>query len=278
MDARQVVRRRAVAEEAARAAGAVHLRYRDVALVREVKGEDRTNYSTRVDVEAHEAARAVILRAFPGEPVVGEEDEDAYQEASRLVDSGCWLVDPLDGTSEYVHGSPVFSAIVSFVAGREPLAAAVYFPVLDELFSAGAGQGASLNGVPIRVSSETDLGRALLTTAYRTPSPERARQFADGLARLLPHIEAFRLPGAPAVSACYVACGRFDVFARIGLPPAPSGARQGQPWETAAFVLLVREAGGAVAASDGGPADVLGINVYAASEALIRQVFAVLSE
>ena len=274
-------RRRRVAEAAARAAGAVHLRYRGERLTLEVKRDNPIDYATRADVESQAAARDAILGAFPGEAVIGEEGAGDRAEVERRAEAGCWLIDPLDGTMEYVHGSPVFSAIVSYVKGGETLAAAVYFPVLGELYSAGAGRGATLNEEPVRVSGQTELRSAIFSCAYRSSLPERARLFAAGLAKLLPHIEAFRLPGAPSVGACNVARGAFDLFAHTGVP-TPEQRRGGllpaQPWEAAAFVLLVQEAGGAVAAYNGGPPSVLGLNVYAASEALLRRFFAVLDE
>jgi fructose-1,6-bisphosphatase/inositol monophosphatase family enzyme len=132
--------------------------------------------------------------------------------------------------------------------------------------------GASLNGAAIHVSGATRLDSAICSTAYRGSDPRRAEAFAGRIAKLLPHIESLRLPGAPGVMACAVAAGRYDLFASFGqlLEGSPHGRPfAGQPWETAAFIVLVREAGGAVAALDGGPPDLLGYNTYAASRELI---------
>ena len=272
--------RREVAVEAAQAAAEVHQRYRGQNLDRDLH-DDPVDYATRVDFEAQDAVKAVVARRFPGENVIGEEDHDRYDEVAALVQSGCWFTDPLDGTADYVHGSPHFSAIVSYVEAGEPLACAVYFRALGELFSAARGQGALLNGEPIHVSGMKRLSGAILATTFRGSDPVRIRGFTQRVEKVLPHIEALRLPGAPGVMACAVACGRYDVFTMMGQAlEAPPAGRPffGQPWETAAFVVLVQEAGGAVAALRGGPPDVLGYNVFAASQPLIDELAAVMAE
>jgi myo-inositol-1(or 4)-monophosphatase len=272
--------RREVAIEAARAAAEVHLHYRGQQLERDVHVEERTDYATRVDFEAQDAVKAVVARRFPGEIVIGEEDHDRHDEVAALLQSGCWFTDPLDGTADYVHGTPHFSAIVSYVAGGEPLACAVYFPALNELFSASKGGGATLNEAPCRVSNLVQLSGAIVATAFRGSDPVRIAGLTQRLEKVLPDIEGIRLPGAPSVMACAVAAGRYDVFTMMGqaLESAPAGRPfPGQPWETAAFVLLVREAGGAVQGLNGGPPDLLGHNVFAASQPLIDQLAAVMS-
>lgn len=279
-DAAELQLRREVAIDAARAAAEVHLRYRGQRLDRDLH-DDPVDYATRVDFEAQDAVKAVVARRFPGETVIGEEDTDRYDEVAGLVQSGCWFTDPLDGTADYVHGSPHFSAIVSYVEAGQPLACAVYFPVLNELFSAAKGQGATLNEKPMHVSSVKQLSGAILATAFRGSDPERISHLTQRIQKVLPHIEALRLPGAPGVMACAVASGRYDVFTMMGQAlEAPPAGRPffGQPWETAAFVLLVQEAGGAVAGLKGGPPDVLGYNVFAASQQLIDQLAAVMAD
>jgi myo-inositol-1(or 4)-monophosphatase len=273
-------RRRHVAEEAARAAGAVHLRYRGANLARDVHAGDRADYSTRADLEAQQAVRDVIGRYFPGERVVGEEDEGGWDQLPALTQAGCWFTDPLDGTLEFVHGNPNFSCVVSYVQDGDSKVAAVYFAVFDEMFSAARGRGATLNGAPIHVSGVTRLDQALFATPHRSTTPERIADFTGRMARLLPHIEAFRMLGAPSVMAAYVAAGRLDItsFLSPRQEPVPGRPFQGQPWETAAFVLLVQEAGGAVARFGGGPADLLNYNAYASSQALIDQYFAVMAD
>ena len=281
MDAAEIRLRRQVAVEAALAAGAVHLRYRGQELQRDVHGSDHTDYATRVDIESQDAVKAVVARHFPNETVIGEEDKDLYVRVQELVHSGCWFTDPLDGTNDFVHNHPGFSAIVSYVEGGEAIAGAVYFAVMNELFSAAKGQGASLNDGPCHVSAVQELSGALLSTAFRSSVPERIETFTRRVARVLPHIEALRLPGAPSSMATSVARGHFDVFTMMGqaLERPPAGRPFfGQPWETAAFMVLVREAGGVVAGLSGGAPDVLGYNVFAANQRLIDQLAAVMAD
>lgn len=273
--------RRDVAIEAARAAAEVHLRYRGQHLERDVHAYERTDYATRVDLEAQDAVKATVARHFPDEPVIGEEDHDRHGDVEGLLQTGCWFTDPLDGTADYVHSSPHFSAIVSYVAGGQPLACAIYFPVLEELFSAAKGQGATLNKEPCRVSRVERLSGAILSTAYRGSDPARVANLTARIQAVLPHIEGLRLPGAPSVMASAVASGRYDVFTMMGqaLEAAPAGRPfLGQPWETAAFVLLVQEAGGAVQGLYGGPPDVLGYNVFAANASIIDELAAVMKD
>lgn len=271
--------RRRVAEDAARAAGQVHLRYLGRELERTIHGGERSDFATRVDFEAQDAVRSVVARHFPHERVFGEEDED-WQALDEAIESGCWFTDPLDGTQDFVHGAPGFSCIVSYVEHGDPMACAVWFPVWKELYTAAHGQGATLNGEPIRASGQTLLENAIVTMAYRGSSPERANAFTQRLARLLPRVESLRLPGAPGVMACAVAAGRYDLFANVGrLLEAPAlRPFPGQPWETAAFILLVQEAGGVAMSLEGGPPDLLGYNAYGASRELIEQYLALIDE
>jgi myo-inositol-1(or 4)-monophosphatase len=182
--------RRRVAEEAARAAGAVHLLHRGANLERDVHADDRADYSTLADIEAQAMVRATINRYFPDETVIGEEDEGGWDALPALMRDGCWFTDPLDGTLEYVHGNPNFSAIVSYVQDGEPLVGAIYFAVFDEMFSAAKGRGATLNGASIRVSSVARLDRALFATPHRSTAPDRVSDFTRRMAKLLPHVEA----------------------------------------------------------------------------------------
>jgi myo-inositol-1(or 4)-monophosphatase len=203
--------RRRVAEEAAKAAGEVHVRHRGRELIREVHADERADYSTVVDHEAERAVRETIASYFPSESVIGEEDGEGWDGLGDLLEGGCWLTDPLDGTLEFVHGSPGFSCIVSYVRAGKPLACAVYFAAWSELFSAAEEQGATLNGAPLKVSGKRELVSSLFATPHRSTDPERARQFSELMAKLVPHVEAFRIPGAPSLMACAVAAGRYDV-------------------------------------------------------------------
>jgi len=273
--------RRAVAEEAARAAGAVHMRYLGRSLERDIHNENRADYTTEADIESQNAVKQAIALHFPDETVIGEEDIEARTRIGEMLDAGCWLTDPLDGTQEFAHTNIGFSCVVGYVGGGQPLAGAAYFPVLGELFTAAAGLGATLNGAPIHVSGVTRLERALFATPQSNSSTqERRDRFAERMLKLLPHIEGFRMPGSASQMVCGVAAGRYDLTAVLGARtgPAPDRPYAGQPWETAAFLVIVQEAGGAVGSQDGGPADLLGYNAYAASQSLLDEYIALMAE
>ncbi len=281
MDADQIAKRRAVAEEAARAGGAVHHRYRGQRIARDVKG-DRTDYATKVDYESQAAARDVILRHFPGETVVGEEDAPATAaELSEQMRNGVWLIDPLDGTLEFVHNGPLYSCVVSYVVEGAPLVGVCYFEAHDEMFSAAVGQGATYNGAPMHTSGTTALEDAVVATVYRGTEVARAQMFTGRLATLLPKVEGARITGSPSAGACGVAAGWHDVYAYLSAAGPetvrPDRRPRGQPWETAAFMVIVGEAGGAMRSLGGGPPDILGINFYASSEALLAAFEAALA-
>jgi myo-inositol-1(or 4)-monophosphatase len=272
--------RRRVAEEAARAGGAVHRKYRGQELARTIHDGERADYATQVDFEAQEAVREVVARYFPYERVIGEEDEN-FDDIEEEMERGCWFTDPLDGTQEFVHGAPGYSCIVVYVEHGAPQACAAYFDAWGEMFSAADGLGATLNGTKLRVSGQQELTGAVFSTAYRGSEVAKAQGFAERFVKLVPHVEGFRMPGAPSVMACGLAAGRYDLYVYLTarFEPPPARPFVGQPWETGAFILLVREAGGAVQPLRGeGDYDVLGHNIYAASSRLIEQFRVVMGE
>lgn len=191
---------------------------------------------TRVDRLCEERIRAVIAAEHPGHVVLGEE---LGQEASGSMR---WIVDPLDGTVNYAHGFPFYCVSIALEADGELLVGVVYDPERDELFTAARGGGAWLNGRPLEVSSGSDLRQALLATGFAYVA-ERIELNLEVFARVLPRVRSVRRPGAAALDICYVACGRLDGFWELGL----------NPWDVAAGLLILREAGGTATGADGGP-------------------------
>ena len=250
-------KRRRVAEEAAQAAGAVHLRYRQNAIQFKTKNGDRRDLVSLADTEGQDAARAVIEAAFPGELIIGEEDLPAVEELDQLLDTAGWVIDPLDGTFQFVHGFPDFSATLAYVERGQSLAGAVYAPVLGELFSAAHGLGASLNGEPIGVSVRRGLRDSLVNAWLGVDDDDR--QVAR-MAEIQRQTFSLRSFGGSALVLAYVACGRFDIYY------AGDNPRMG-PWDIAAGALLVTEAGGFVSQVNGGPFALAAKNVAAAADA-----------
>ena len=230
-----------VCETAARAGGRVLLEKIGRVEVREKSPSDLV---TEADLASQEVVRRAILTAFPDHSVIGEEDQPDGAGAEEEVKPTeyRWFVDPLDGTTNYVHQVPHFCVSLALERSGELLVGTVYDPVAEQCFSAAAGQGALLNGKPIRTSDVSRLSQTLaavgLPSAVRPDSPD-LRLFLAALTRC----QALRRTGSAALNLCYVAAGRFDAFWSYST----------KSWDVAAGVLLIREAGGVVTAPDGGP-------------------------
>lgn len=158
------------------------------------------------------------------EGTAGSGEGDAYR----------WVVDPLDGTTNLIHGLPVFCVSVALVQGDEPVAAVVFDPNRDECFSAALGCGARLNGQPIRCSSRVRMSDALVATGVPHWDFSRMPGYLEALTGFAKGSRGLRRMGSAAIDLAYVACGRFDAFFEYSL----------QPWDIAAGLLLVTEAGG----------------------------------
>jgi myo-inositol-1(or 4)-monophosphatase len=271
MDDALLTKRRAAAEEAARAAGAVHMRHYGKGIDRVTKAW-RRDFVTQADLEAQAAVKQVIASHFPNDLVIGEEDDDAFNRIAAAFDGGVWVTDPLDGTAEFLHTGTFFASVVSYVEGGVPLAAAIHAPFSDELYSAAKGQGATMNGRPVRTSGAANLEDAMFIASYTAPTAERAAWFSRWMERVMPAVGGWRMLGSSALCAMTVAAGRADIYAPTPEPLTPEPmlgpAQRPQPWETPAYVLIVQEAGGAVSSIDGGTPDLLGFNLYAATKDL----------
>jgi myo-inositol-1(or 4)-monophosphatase len=197
--------------------------------------------SLRADLvtDADRASEALITRRlsddFPNATILAEESGTC-----RGTSDERWIVDPLDGTTNFAHGYPLFCVSIAYERAGELIVGVVHAPAMGECFAAEHGAGARLNERAIRVSSIERLGDAMTCTGFYPARFERnARQF-EAVSR---RAQAVRRDGAAALDLAYVACGRFDGFWEFDL----------HPWDTAAGVLLVREAGGAVTQIDGSP-------------------------
>lgn len=228
---------RDVADEAARLGGRILQDWRAKFTARE---KSPKNLVTEADVASQQAILEFILARYPDHQFLGEED---------LCRSGSapyrWIIDPLDGTSNYVHGFPYYAVSIAVECAGELVAGAVYDPNRDELFSAARGAGATRNGERMDVSSPRELSQALCMASLPMKS-NRADPPVQRFLRLLEAAQHVQRTGSAALNLCGVACGRVDAFWSTSL----------MPWDMAAGVLLVREAGGVVTATDGGAFDV----------------------
>lgn len=220
--------------KAARAGGNVLLRHMHRLDALNVVEKERLDYASEVDGLAEEAIVRELRRANPDYAVLGE--EGGAQKGNRGPSRHTWVIDPLDGTSNYLRGIPHWCVSIALCEGPEPLHAVVFDPLRNELFTASRGSGAVLNEHRIRVSERRELAGAILATGFPPRERERAGAQLDCLRELLREAEDVRRTGSAALDLAYVAAGRFDAYFEAGV----------QPWDIAAGVLLVREAGGRV--------------------------------
>jgi myo-inositol-1(or 4)-monophosphatase len=190
-----------------------------------------TDVVTAADTAAERLARRLLAQWRPGEPVLGEEEGGAGTPRGDL----CWVVDPIDGTVNYLYGLPWYAVSVAVQRDGQSLAAAVGQPADGRLWSAARGCGAHCNGVALRVSGATQLELSLIGTGFAYQSERRARQAAM-VAGMLPRIRDLRRAGSAALDLCSVASGWLDGFAEHGL----------HRWDWAAGALIAAEAGAMV--------------------------------
>jgi len=195
------------------------------------------NIVTDVDLASERLIREAISTYYPRHEILAEE--------GGLSESGSeyrWIVDPLDGTTNYAHGYPIFCVSIALECKGEVVLGVVYDPMRDELFAAERGAGAALNNKPIHVSKTAELMQGLLSTGFPYDIRTSKLTNLDHWANFAMNAQALRRDGAAALDLCYVACGRFDGFWELNL----------SPWDTAAGALIVSEAGGRVSTFTGG--------------------------
>ena len=241
----------------AREAGALLMEYFDKNIRIEYKGD--ADLVTAADRKSEALIRERIRQTWPGHDVMGEEE--------GLRDTGSefrWYVDPLDGTTNFAHGFPVFCVSMALQHKGVMVAGACYDPTRNEMFAAERGKGATLNGRPIHVSRTAQLKESLVGTGF----PSHKRHKSPNIYfyhQITLRTHGVRRAGSAALDLCYVACGRTDGFWEFNL----------NPWDTAAGVLLVEEAGGRVTNFAGGPFELSSRETLASNglihDALIRE-------
>ena len=194
---------------------------------------------TEVDVAVERMFRALVAERFPDHHVLAEE----MGGAAEAPPGPCWVFDPIDGTTNFAHGLPIFCASLALEIGGVAEVAAVYDPNRKELFTAERGGGAFLNGRPLRVSSATSLVNAMLVTGFPYDVHTRVDEIVGLFAAFVGQVRAVRRLGSAAIDLCYVAAGRMDGFWERDL----------KPWDIAGGALIVTEAGGRITNMDGRP-------------------------
>lgn len=229
---------------------------------------------TEVDKGAETLIRNLILTHFPHHSILGEEGVAAGTESSdraleEVADSEyLWIVDPIDGTTNFVHGFPFFCVSIALAHRGEVIVGVVYDPIRDELFVAEKGKGAYLKGKSMSVSAEKELEEALIATGFSTGRDTTEMDNLAGIQALLPKVRSLRAGGSAALHLAYVAVGRLSGFWQHGL----------NSWDAAAGCLLVSESGGKVTDIDGNPYTLSTRHVLATNghlqDAMIRELAA----
>ncbi len=227
----------ATAVEAVQQAGAIQMAHFGRPMRIDKKGDGQIDLVTEVDVAVERMFRALVAERFPDHAVLGEE----LQQDDLLrgdVPGYCWVFDPIDGTTNYAHGLPIFCASLGLELDGEVIVAAIYDPTRRELFTAERGQGARLNGQPLSVTQADTVLDSLLVTGfpYTVHESDTGAELVALFGHFLGRSRAVRRLGSAALDLAYVAAGRFDGFYEATL----------KPWDSCAGALLVEEAGGRI--------------------------------
>lgn len=233
------------------------IRAREALQDQHIRFKDKHNLVTNADVESEKMLIQGLRELCPQAFFQTEEG------VVTPVSTGLrWIIDPLDGTTNFVHQLPFYSISIALAQDDELLLGVVYSPCTREMFSALKGEGAMLNGAPIRVSSQQNLEDALLATGFPYYRFDRMEEYMASLEQLMRQCRGIRRLGSAALDLAYVACGRFDAYFEHNL----------QPWDVAAGILLVREAGGVVSGIREGVNPLHGVEIMAAAKGLAGQV------
>ena len=228
---------------------------------REISYKGDINLVTEMDTRSERIIVEMLRASFPDHGIIAEE-ETKIQTGSGYR----WIIDPLDGTTNYAHGYPCFSVSIALEHEGDAIAGVVYDPMREELFSARKGGGASLNGKPIRVSAADTLIKSLLATGFPYDRKTSDKNNLDYFHELLMASQEVRRDGSAALDLCSVAAGRFDGFWELKL----------KPWDVAAGSLIVLEAGGMVTDLSQNAFDINAEEVLASNGRIHRQMAEVL--
>ncbi len=248
-----------VGTEAAKEAGKLLLSKLNTCL--NVAHKGIINLVTEADLESEKLIVTRIQQRFPAHSILAEEK---HSDAS--VGEVCWVIDPLDGTTNYAHGFPIFTVSIGLQVAGELRWGAVYSPVSGELFTAQKGAGAFCNGAPIGVSTVESLSASLLATGFPYDIRTHQQNNLDNFCAFALRSQGIRRTGSAALDFCYVAAGRIDGFWELKL----------NPWDCAAGYLIVSEAGGSVTNFRGEPASIHGREVVASNGLIHNEMLEVL--
>jgi len=218
-----------IAVRAPRAAGDVVLRYHNQIDLLTIENKSINDFVTEVDKAAEKAIINEIKKVFPNHSILAEESGEILSDSDFQ-----WIIDPLDGTTNYLHGFPQYAVSIALLEKQVVTHAVIYDPFKEELFNASKGEGAYLNNERIRVTMSNGLQDTLIGTGFPFRYPEHLDCYLKTFKAIHPHVSGIRRAGSAALDLAYLAAGRLDGFWEIGL----------NIWDIAAGSLLVKEAGG----------------------------------
>lgn len=228
-----------------------------------VEHKGQVDLVTETDKACEDLIFDHLKQHFPTHKFIGEETT-AANGVTELTDEPTWIVDPLDGTTNFVHGFPFVCVSIGLTIKKVPAVGVVYNPIIDELFTGIDGKGAFLNGNPIKVSSQSELVKSLLATEAGTKRDQATLDATTTrINRLLFKVRSIRMSGSCALNLCGIACGRLDLFYELGF---------GGPWDVAGGAVIVKEAGGVLFDPSGSEFDITAQRV-AASNPLLKDAF-----
>lgn len=230
----------------------------------QVSRKGPADFVTNADLRAEKILIAELQRARPAFGILAEESGATAGDDPR----NRWIIDPLDGTLNFMHGLPHFAISIGLERAGEIVAGVIYNPVTDDCFVGEKGQGAFLNNRRLRVSGRRMLQEAVLATGIPFHGSAGHAEFLREISRVMPQVAGIRRFGAAALDLAYVAAGRFDGFWETGL----------QPWDIAAGIVIVREAGGFVTECNGGPDMLRSGSVLATNDGLQMPLAKLLKE
>lgn len=224
-----------------------------------IEQKEANDFVSDVDRAAEAEIVNALKRAYPDHGIIGEEGSSINPDADYQ-----WIIDPLDGTTNFLYGVPHFAVSIALKYRGRLEQAVIYDPIKDELFTAGRGEGSRLNNRRIRVGQRRSMTGALLSTGipFREGSEAQLDTYLGTLKALIPGTAGIRRPGAAALDLAYVAAGRFDGFWEFGL----------KPWDMAAGILLIQEAGGLVGDMQGGNTHMETGNLVAGSPKVFKEM------
>ncbi len=225
---------------------------------------------TEGDLAAEKLIVDTLSKHFPDYSILSEEDAakcSGNLQVSIKNSDYLWVIDPLDGTTNYAHRFPIYAVSIGLAYKKEPVMGVVYDPNQDEMFTSVKGEGAFLNGEAIKVSSVNDLNNALLSTGFPYDIRQNPEATLNPFNQFVLNAQGVRRAGAASIDICYMACGRFDGFWELGL----------KPWDTAAASLILEEAGGKITKYDGSSFSIWIPEMLASNALLHEQMMKILN-